>query len=57
MFSSHDRDRLRKLAQQQLEIHNSPVNQARIALWKRHSAFRGTRPMSHDPYRAGYLCG
>lgn len=47
MFSSHDRDRLRKLAQQQLEIHNSPVNQARIALWKRHNAFRGTRPMIH----------
>ena len=42
-----DRTRLRELAKKQLEIANSPENQARVALWRRHHKFRGERPPIH----------
>lgn len=42
-----DREILRQLAQKQLEIYHSPKNQERIALWKRHNAGKGERPVIH----------
>ena len=38
---------LRDLAQKQLEVSHSPKNQERIALWKRHNACKGERPVIH----------
>ena len=47
MITAADREILRALAQRQLEAHHSPKNQERMALWKRHNACQGERPIIH----------
>ncbi len=46
-MNQKDRDRLRSLAAEQLEIAHSPKNLERVALWKRHNACKGERPTIH----------
>ena len=47
MISAKEREIIRELAKKQLEVANSPKNQERIALWKRHNALKGERPVLH----------
>lgn len=47
MLSSSDKTILRELARQQLEVAHSEKNQARVALWQRHNALHGERPVIH----------
>lgn len=47
MISSREREVLRELAKKQLEVAHSAKNQERVALWKRHNALRGERPVLH----------
>ena len=47
MISSREREILRNLAQKQLEVANSQKNLDRVALWKRHNALKGERPILH----------
>lgn len=46
-MTAAERERLRRLANRQLEVFHSEKNQRRIALWKLHNACRGERPMLH----------
>lgn len=46
-MTSKERDRLRMLAAEQLEIAYSEKNLERVALWKRHNAYKGERPTIH----------
>ncbi|NLA77656.1 MAG: hypothetical protein GX851_07530 [Clostridiales bacterium] len=45
--TTQDRLRLRELAKKHVEIAGSPKNLERVALWKRHNAFKGERPVIH----------
>ena len=47
MITSKEREVIRDLAKKQLEVANSAKNQERIALWKRHNALKGERPVIH----------
>lgn len=47
MITSREREVIRDLAKKQLEVANSAKNQERIALWKRHNALKGERPVIH----------
>ncbi len=47
MMTQTERERLRMLAQKQLEVYHSPVNQERIQQWFRHNACQPGRPMVH----------
>ena len=47
MITSKEREVIRDLAKKQLEVANSPKNQERVALWKRHNALKGERPVIH----------
>lgn len=47
MISQKEREILRELAKLQLETAHSEKNKARVALWKRHNALRGERPVIH----------
>ncbi len=46
-MNNKDRERLRYLANHQLEIANSPKNLERVELWKRHNMYKGERPPIH----------
>ena len=46
-MNNKDRERLRYLANHQLEIANSPKNLQRVELWKRHNMYKGERPPIH----------
>ncbi len=46
-MNTKDRERLRYLANHQLEIANSPKNLERVELWKRHNMYKGERPPIH----------
>lgn len=46
-MNTKDRERLRWLANHQLEIANSPKNLERVELWKRHNMYKGERPPIH----------
>ena len=46
-MNNKDRERLRWLANHQLEIANSPKNLERVELWKRHNMYKGERPPIH----------
>ena len=45
MFTSHDRNMLRSLAQQVAEIADLPVQAERRELWKKHNSLQPVRPM------------
>ena len=47
MFTDAERSILRALAQKQLEAAHSSKNLERVALWKRHNALKGERPVLH----------
>lgn len=47
MISQKDREILREVAKLQLEAAQSEKNRERTALWKRHNACRGERPIVH----------
>lgn len=47
MFTDAERSILRELAQKQLEAAHSSKNLERVALWKRHNALKGERPVLH----------
>lgn len=46
-METKDRERLRYLAQRQMEIANSAKNLERVELWKRHNMCKGERPVIH----------
>lgn len=46
-MNNKDRERLRYLAERQMEIANSDKNLERVELWKRHNACKGERPVIH----------
>lgn len=45
--SPKEKHRLRELAKKQMELANSKKNLERVALWKRHNACKGERPVIH----------
>lgn len=47
MISSAERQRLRQLAEKQLEVFHSEKNQRRVQEWMLHNACKGQRPMIH----------
>lgn len=47
-MNSKDIERLRYLAQHQVEIANSPKNLERVELWKRHNACKGGAPVTPE---------
>ncbi|NMP38330.1 MAG: hypothetical protein GX051_09485 [Clostridiales bacterium] len=46
-YTSKDIEHLRELAKRHAEIASSPKNLERVALWQRHNAFKGERPVIH----------
>ncbi len=46
-MTNKDRQRIRSLAQKQLEIANSSQNIRNVELWKRHACFKSERPPIH----------
>ncbi len=47
MISEKEKSILREVAKYQLEVANSPKNQERVVLWKRHNALKGEQPLIH----------
>lgn len=47
MISNKDREHLRTLAARQMDVAHSTINLERVALWKKHNALQGQRPMLH----------